>query len=664
MKLTPMLAAALGGVCWLNAAAAVPKISAELFAPTNVWTLHLRFAPDQWQAMEPKRPEGGGGFGFGRPGGGAGNNGRESMLQGAPGKRNGLSSAMGGMEFEYVHADLDFGGVTFTNVGVRYKGNGTYMESQGGVKRPLKVDLNKFVKGQKLAGVTTLDLQNNTTDAGMLNDTLAYRFFRDAGVPAPRTAYAKVYVDVPGVHTNAYFGLYTMPENVDTHFAKDRFATKEGLILKPVTSRPFVDLGDDWAKYAGPYDPKTKPTAAQKQRVIEFAQFVSHAEDAEFARRLGDFVDLEEFARFLAVTVWLANFDSILDMGQNYYVHLDPHSNKFTFIPWDLDHSFGTFGMKGTQEQREQLSVEHPWTGANRLLERIFAVGDFHTRYRGELARINTTLGLPERLRAQVEEVAAAIRPAVTEEGPEKARRFEQSVAGEMAANGAPDRGLRSPSGGGEAGRSGASQPNAEPPRRRGFGGFGAPSKPVKAFVSVRNASVADQLAGRSKGREIQDQMFGGGGPGGDGFGPGNILAEPMLQQADTDKNGRVSAAEFHALGEKWFAAWDTDQEGEVRQAQISKGLNTLVAPPGGEGPGGGGFGPGMSMGPALLAAMDADHDKSVTKVEFLAAFDRWLTAWDTDKKGYLDEKKLRAGLNKDWAGQSGGLGGPRPGTN
>ena len=41
----------------------------ELFKATNVWTVHLRFTPDQWEAMEPK--QNGRGF-LGGPGGGRG----------------------------------------------------------------------------------------------------------------------------------------------------------------------------------------------------------------------------------------------------------------------------------------------------------------------------------------------------------------------------------------------------------------------------------------------------------------------------------------------------------------------------------------------------------------------------------------------------------------
>ncbi|MEO7319170.1 MAG: CotH kinase family protein, partial [Chthoniobacteraceae bacterium] len=114
------------------------------------------------------------------------------MLQGPEGKRNGLASMMG-VEFQYVHADLDFGGVPFKDVAVRYKGNGTFLESRGSEKRSLKIELNKNVKGQKIAGRTTLNLHCNVTDVSWMNEVLSHRLYRDAGVPAPRTAYARVF---------------------------------------------------------------------------------------------------------------------------------------------------------------------------------------------------------------------------------------------------------------------------------------------------------------------------------------------------------------------------------------------------------------------------------------------------------------------------------------
>src|SRR4029078_6943986 len=123
--------------------------------------------------------------------------------------------------------------------------------------RSIKVELNKYAKGTGLGDVKMLTLQNNVTDASFMNEVLAYRLYRDAGVPAPRTAYARVFVTVPGKFDRKYLGLYSLSEAVDKSFGHQRFRTKHGALFHPVTSSLFADLGADWAAYNQTYDPKT-----------------------------------------------------------------------------------------------------------------------------------------------------------------------------------------------------------------------------------------------------------------------------------------------------------------------------------------------------------------------------------------------------------------------
>src|SRR5688572_17672734 len=123
--------------------------SDEIFRFTNIWTVHLKFTPEQWEAMEPKQA--------GRPQMGGR---RGSFLQGPEGGRNGIAAAFG-VVYEYVRADVEFGTNKFKDVGVRYKGNGTFLSSRDTLKRSLKLDFNQFVKGQKLAGMSQLNLHNS-----------------------------------------------------------------------------------------------------------------------------------------------------------------------------------------------------------------------------------------------------------------------------------------------------------------------------------------------------------------------------------------------------------------------------------------------------------------------------------------------------------------------
>jgi len=299
-------------------------------------------------------------------------------------------------------------------------------------------------------------------------------------VPAPRTAYAKVFVTVPGKHDSKYFGLYTLVEDVSKEFVKERLGVTKGAILKPVTPNLFADLGDDWKSYNQTYDPKGDLSKEQKDRVIAFAKLVTHADDTEFAKRLPEFLDLDNFARYTAITAWLVDLDGILGPGQNYYVYLHPQTQKFMFFPWDQDQTFGQFPRGSSQEQRENLSIHKPWTGENSFLARVFKDEPFKKIYLTKLAEFNETLFKPESIRQQVDQLASALRSSVHEESPERLTEFNKAAAGETISI------------------------------SMGFGG--SPGKPIKAFIEPRQKSVRDQLTGKSPGQTISSGFGGGGG--------------------------------------------------------------------------------------------------------------------------------------------------------
>lgn len=597
--------AAPGGQVGIQGAVAEGALNGDrIYELTQVWTVHLKFEPAQWEAMEPK---GGGGF-FGGPRGGPGGSGNSPagrllapvwmskgdtnrdgrlsteemsglaqqwfrawdtnragkldepliragldklpgtgmggmtmMLLGPEGKRNGLSAAMG-VDFESVHADLEFGSLHLTNVAVRYKGNGTFMESRQSLKRSLKVETDKYVPGQSLGGVKVLTLQNNVTDASLMNEVLAYRLYRDAGVPAPRTAYARVFVTVPGKHEKKYLGLYSLSEAVDKTFAEHHFKTKGGALFKPVTSSLFSDLGADWAAYQQMYDPKGNITAEQKKAVMDLARFVTQSADEEFAARIGSFVNLGELARFMAVMVYLSDLDGILGPGQNLFLHWHPQDRLFRFIPWDQDHSWGQFN-RASQEQRDRLSIHRPWTGENAFLERMFKVSAFKTNYLARLEEFGRTLFQPARIAKQVDEVAAVIREAVREESADKLARFEKAVAGE-------------------------SLPASGP-----FGGGSI--KPIKPFAQVRAESVLAQVTGKAEGLTA-----GGGfqfGPGGSRLGA--MFGRSLLQLLDENKDGSLTASEFEQGFSKLYRAWHHNTQDGLNWAELRAGLEKDLTP-------------------------------------------------------------------------------------
>ena len=439
--------------------------SAELYRTTNVWRANLRFSLEEWKKIEPKRilpvrnmqkADG------------------SITLRNPIARRNGLAGVLG-YEFEWVRGDLGFGGIDFPLVAARFKGNGTYIGSLYGQKRSFKVDLNKYSKGQALAGVHTLNFLNMIEDSSCMHDALSYEVFRESGVPSPGTSYAWLTVDIPGKWSQQPLGLYLMVENLDGDFAAGHFGSKKAPIFKPVTYELFKDLGYDWSAYAGIYDLKTKATEEQKRRVIDFARLLTHADDAEFARRVGEFLDLDEFARFVAGMVLLASYDGFLSNGQNFYMYLDPRSNKFGFMPWDLDHSWGEFGYIGTAEKRENASIWKPWAHPNRLLERVIVVDEFKQLYRAQLETMLATTFAPERLFRRIDEMRLIVRSPTEAESTFRLKRQDQATSTNW---------LAGPRDGEPTG-----------PRR--------PVHQLKRFITNRVKSVRDQLDGKSEGTRL-----------------------------------------------------------------------------------------------------------------------------------------------------------------
>ena len=351
---------------------------------------------------------------------------------------------------------------------------------------------------------------------------------------------------------SAPLGLYTAVENIDKDFLKSRFGVKKsepGALFKPSTRALFEYLGDDWAKYERRYAPAFEIGDADKSRVIAFAKLVSTADDKAFAAQLPGYLDLDEAARFLAVTVWLSSLDSILEMGHNYYLYLEPKTGRFLLLPWDLDHSFGQWMRADTAS----LSITQPWSGENRFLQRLFATPAFRSKYDAYIADFGKTLFTPAAIAARMKRLDRVVRPAIAAESPETLRRYEAAVNEPQA---------------GEAGKKAA----ASAVVARGRPGPGA-GDPILTFMKKRAASVQAQLAGQVAPAASSAR----GGPPGPHESPADLLADCLLPVMDADKDSCVTRAEAQSAGRRWSAEWDGDKDGALSEAELATGLRKLL---------------------------------------------------------------------------------------
>ena len=342
--------------------------------------------------------------------------------------RPGLAGYLG-VDHQYGRGDVEIDGETVKNVGVRFKGNGTFIEGHMGGRYSFKIDFNEYVKGQEFRGMTKINLNNNITDPSLMREALSYEFFREASIPASRVGYARVKLTIPGETEAKPIGLYTVVEQKDKRFLRRNYGSAKGLLMKPSTFGLFRYFGEDWAEYEIGFVPKTDPTEEQKKRVIEFARLIHEADDDEFEARYADYLDVDQFLKFISCNVIVCNLDSFLSGSQNHYIYLEPETKRFQFLPWDMDHSFGAFPLMGTADTRRNMSIDRPVTDHRPIIERVLKVPGNREKYHGYIEAYLDSFFDHDAMLAKIDKVASHVRPMVSINGGNATEKFDRVLA-------------------------------------------------------------------------------------------------------------------------------------------------------------------------------------------------------------------------------------------
>jgi hypothetical protein len=532
--------------------AANPPPGSDVFGQTKMWHFDITISAKEYDAMQPA----GGGFFGGPPGGGFGGPPKtpppKKANPDAPARDSHRS--VFNMEFPIVRGEFASEGKTYTEVAYRYKGNGSYLPTTGKLKRNLKVEFDRYNAEQRFHGLKTLNLNAGAADTTKIREIIAYAIYRDAGIPAPRTALAEVTLTVPNKYDKELLGFYTVVEQVDRTFLKRHFKDNKGLLMKPERMRGLDYLGDDWERYKNSYLPKNEATKEQAQRVIDFVKLINRGDDTQFRKEIASYLDIDQFLRFMAVTAMIANMDSMFSLGHNYYMYLNPDTNKFVFIPWDLDLALAGFPFLFSPESQIDLSLTRPYAGEFKLTDRLFAMKDMNDSYQKTLKELAAKCFTKERLLKDIAAVEGVTKELIARETKAASARREQ--------------------GGFD------------------FAAFGNRTPDLRTFADKRIASITAQLEGKSKGQVPVMGGFGGPGgprPGGPAPRPGDVLPGPLQDMLRLTAEQRKRLAEIQKSVDEQLDKLLTDDQ----RAQLKR---LREAGPGGFGPPPGG--PGFPKGP------------------------------------------------------------------
>ncbi|MCD4848243.1 MAG: CotH kinase family protein [Candidatus Aegiribacteria sp.] len=260
-----------------------------------------------------------------------------------PGGAGGHGLSIGGDRNPvWVQATILFNGMEWTHVGVRFKGNSSlaFTWGEGVMKLPMKLDFDEFesdfpeVRDQRFFGFRQLTLSSNFMDSSLLREKVTADIFRAAGVPAPHTAFYRIYVDNGG--GPVYFGLYTMVEVVDDTVIEEQFTDDGGNVYKP-EGRGATFAENSFNEVA--FDKETNREEGDWNDILRLFD-VLHSDlrtidTPAWRRDLESLFDVDGFLLWLAANVIVQNWDTYGRSPHNYYLYNDPATGLLTWIPWD-----------------------------------------------------------------------------------------------------------------------------------------------------------------------------------------------------------------------------------------------------------------------------------------------------------------------------------------
>ena len=197
----------------------------------------------------------------------------------------------------------------------------------GRAKAAFTIKFNEFKKQQRFHGLRRIVLNNGVQDPTYMHEYIGYGLFRDAGLPAPRVAYANLSVN------GERYGLYVQIEAITKDFLK-RWFTKDGgnLYEGPPDILEWRELDLD-----------TNQARNNRNDLRLLIKTIERADDNDPWNSLQERVAAEKFAMFLAMEQFVGHWDGYTQTN-NYRMYNDPKTRQFVFFPHGADQLFEELG--------------------------------------------------------------------------------------------------------------------------------------------------------------------------------------------------------------------------------------------------------------------------------------------------------------------------------
>lgn len=228
-----------------------------------------------------------------------------------------------------------------------------------------------------------VNLSGQSRDITLLRYSLATFIFERAGFKMPRLSVLNLFIN------NVWQGPYLNLELVNGDFLRSN-SMPEGALFK-AQYRAELTLKND-VKMSQAFAQKyPDPVESDLQSLVRLEELASILDGGivDDTLELSRVFDIENAICYLAVSKLIQNDDGVKN---NYYLYLNSQTDKFEFIPWDLDETFRGADVEGVYVNNFFEQLESREDFRSRIFKKMHEIWD-EAIIAGELETLNDSIG-------------------------------------------------------------------------------------------------------------------------------------------------------------------------------------------------------------------------------------------------------------------------------
>ncbi|MEZ4911941.1 MAG: CotH kinase family protein [Saprospiraceae bacterium] len=286
-----------------------------------------------------------------------------------------------------ILATLVYKGVTYDSVGVRFKGQTSYLMANG-QKKSFNISMD-YIKNNKIDGYKTLNINNAFSDPSMMKEVLYYALVK-SHTEALKSNFIRLYIN------DTYWGLYNNTQQPNKDFIEEWYTDNDGINMRADSETSSAGpgggpggpggmwgdgtaalnfLGNDTTEYQKYYTLKTSNVENTWEKLVSLTNALNNYSGNQLKDTIINYLNIDKVLWHLACEIAFGDDDSYIYKGKmDYYIYYDQVSKLWTTYDYDANSTFLSAHTTWSPFYNE-TKVNYP------LLNKLLAIPEFRQRY-------------------------------------------------------------------------------------------------------------------------------------------------------------------------------------------------------------------------------------------------------------------------------------------